>query len=358
MNLDPSDEQRALGAVLRRFFETADPVAAVRHSSSTESPFDIEVWSRLATEIGLHGILLPDTVGGSAGDLLDIIATFEELGRCLLAGPYLASLVQAPILLAVSEGDDVANLSAQLARGELIVSVPAHKATDVAVSTHSPGPTTVSGTVGPVPFAADADLLLVVTGADDLVAVPMNPRPAVCNHESIDPTQRFGTVIFDDQPGRLLGRGSAVSRAHERATAYAATSLAAEQVGAAQKCLEMAVSYAKARVQFDRPIGSFQAIKHLLSDVFVEVTLARRATWLAAWELSNGAASGAPLAAWSQAATALQLAATTSVQVHGGIAITWEHNAHLYLKRAVATKALFGAPAEHYEQLGAELVRP
>ncbi|AQA04624.1 hypothetical protein BVC93_21840 [Mycobacterium sp. MS1601] len=357
MNLDPNDEQRALSGALRQFLDAADPLATVRESGSTEGPFDAKIWRRLATEIGLHGMLLPDAVGGSDGDLLDTVATFEELGRYLLAGPYLASLVQAPILLAASADDEGANISARLASGELVVSVSANKADGVELGTHSPGPTTVSGAVGPIPYAEDAQLLLLVTGADELVAVQLGSQLSLHTHESIDPTQRFGDVIFDRAPGYLLARGSAVSDAYDRCVAYAATALAAEQIGAAQKCLEMAVSYANGRVQFGRPIGSFQAIKHLLSDVFVEVTLARRATWLAAWELSGGTASRAPRAAWSQAAAALQLAATTSVQVHGGIAITWEHDAHWYLKRAVATKALFGAPSEHYDALGAELVQ-
>ena len=133
----------------RQFFDTADPLAAVRHCCSTESPFDVELWRRLAAEIGLHGMLLPEAVGGSDGDLLDVIATFEELGRCLLAGPYLASLVQAPILLAAIEGNVGEEISAQIARGELVISVPEQKADGVAVDADSPGPTTVSGTVGP-----------------------------------------------------------------------------------------------------------------------------------------------------------------------------------------------------------------
>ncbi|MEU1548378.1 acyl-CoA dehydrogenase family protein [Nocardia sp. NPDC005745] len=357
MNLDPSDEQRVFAAALRQFLDDADPLRELRDAEPADSPFDRKIWSRLANEIGLHGILLPQAVGGSEGDLLDAVAAFEELGRSLLSGPYVASLVQAPNLLAAAEAEQGAEWSAQLAQGELVVTVPFER-TDVKMAGGgtSTGSVRVSGAVGPLPFAAEADLLLLVTTADELVAVPLGERPPIETHVSIDPTQRFGTVTLDNTPGVLLAHGVGVASAHDRALTQAATALAAEQVGAAGKCLETAQAYAKERTQFARPIGSFQAVKHLLVDVFIELTFARRATWLAAWELENGVESRLPRAAWSQAATTLQLAATTSVQVHGGIAITWEHDAHWYLKRAVAFKALFGSPAQHHDALGGELV--
>lgn len=355
MNLDPTDEQRALAAALREFLDDVEPLEGLRDADLTDSPFDRTTWSRLATEIGVHGILLPEEVDGSAGDLMDIVAAFEQIGRSLIPGPYLASVVQAPTLLAASDTEQSRQWSTQLAQGELVISVPSGKV-DVRID-GSIGATCVSGTVGPLPFVADADLLLFVTAADELVAVPLQDRPPSQQHVSIDPTQRFGAATLDATPAVVLARGERVASAYEQSLAWAATALAAEQVGAAGKCVDMAQEYAKQRTQFGRPIGSFQAIKHLVAEMFIEVTLARRATWLAAWELSNEVISRAPRAAWSQAATALQLAASANVQVHGGIAITWEHNAHWYLKRAVATKALFGSPADHHDALGAELVR-
>jgi alkylation response protein AidB-like acyl-CoA dehydrogenase len=357
MNLDPSDEQRALGAALRQFLNAAEPLAALQDADPSKSPFDRKLWCGLANEIGVHGILLPDAVGGSDGDLLDVVAVFEELGRSLLPAPTVASLVQAPHLLAAADAEQGSAWSARLARGDLVITVPFRRS-DVRIDggagwTES---VRVSGPVGPLPFVADADLLLLVTRADELVAVPLHERPPIHAHVSIDPTQRYGTVMLDNSAGVLLARGDGVARAHERALAHGATAIAAEQVGAAGRCLDLAQAYAKQRIQFGRPIGSFQAVKHLLTDMFVELTFARRATWLAAWELVNGIATRSPRAAWSQAATAFQLAATTSVQIHGGIAITWEHDAHWYLRRSAASKALFGSPTEHYDTLGAELV--
>lgn len=355
MNLDPTDEQAALAAALRSFLDDVEPLETLRDADPADSPFDRTTWSRLATEIGVHGILLPEEVDGSAGDLMDIVAAFEEIGRSLIPGPYLASVVQAPILLAAAETEQSRQWSTQLVLGELVISVPSEKV-DIRTG-GSLGATSVSGTVGPVPFVADADLLLFVTAADELVAVPLSERPPIQQHISIDPTQRFGTVTLDDTPAVVLAQGERVADAYAQSLAWAATALAAEQVGAAGKCVDMAQEYAKQRTQFGRSIGSFQAIKHLIAEMFIEVTFARRTTWLAAWELANAVTSRAPRAAWSQAATALQLAASANVQVHGGIAITWDHNAHWYLKRAAATKALFGSPAEHHDALGAELVR-
>lgn len=358
MNLDPSDEQRAFGTALRQFLGSTEHLAALRDADPADSPFDRGIWTRMARDIGAHGLLLPTAVGGSEGALTDVVAAFEELGRSLLPGPYIASLVQAPNLLAVADAGLGASWSAELAQGDLVVTAPSGR-TDVQVAAVSaaPGSVRVSGTVGPLPFVADADLLLFVTTADELLAVPLDGRLPVANHVSIDPTQWFGTLTLRDTPGVLLARGDSVARAYERSRAQAATALAAEQVGAAGRCVDMAQTYAKQRIQFGRPIGSFQAIKHLLVDMFIELTFARHATWLAAWELDNGVSSRSLPAACSQAATALQLAATSSIQIHGGIAITWEHDAHWYLKRAVATKALFGSPAEHHEALGDELVR-
>lgn len=355
MNLDPTDEQTALAAALRSFLDDVEPLETLREADPADSPFDRTTWSRLATEIGVHGILLPEEVDGSAGDLMDIVAAFEEIGRSLIPGPYLASVVQAPILLAAAETEQSRQWSRQLVLGELVISVHSSKV-DIRAG-GSLGATSVSGTVGPVPFVADADLLLCVTAADELVAVPLSERPPIQRHISIDPTQRFGTVTLDDAPAVVLAQGERVADAHAQSLAWAATALAAEQVGSAGKCVDMAQEYAKQRTQFGRAIGSFQAIKHLIAEMFIEVTFARRTTWLAAWELANAVPSRAPRAAWSQAATALQLAASANVQVHGGIAITWDHNAHWYLKRAAATKALFGSPAEHHDALGAELVR-
>ncbi|WP_433504864.1 acyl-CoA dehydrogenase family protein [Pseudonocardia halophobica] len=355
MDLNPTEEQRALAAVLREFLESAEPTAVLRDTAASDSPFDRKLWARLATEIGLHGILLPESVGGSDGDLLDIVAAFEELGRSLLAGPYLASAVQAPILLrAAPDLPQTQEWSTRLAAGELVVSVPLDRAA-VHVEGHAET-ARVTGTVGPAPFLDEADLLLLVTSDDELLAVPLSDAPTVDTSESVDPAQRFGMTSLTAAPGVWLAQGAVVAAAHARATKHAATALAAEQTGAAQKCLDMAQAYAKERRQFGRAIGSFQAIKHLLADMFIEVSYARRITWLAAWELQEEAEPRSARAAWSHAANALQFAASSSIQIHGGIGITWEHDAHWYLKRALATKALFGTPSTHHDALASALL--
>jgi len=171
-------------------------------------------------------------------------------------------------------------------------------------------------------------------------------------------TRKVAALEFADTPARLIADEGAAAEILERTLRLAAVALAAEQVGAAQKCLDMSVEYAKLRVQFGRPIGSFQAIKHKCADMLLEVESARSAAYYAAWAAADGSDELPLLASLAKAycSDAFANAATENIQIHGGIGFTWEHDAHLYYRRAKSTEQFLGSPSEHRELLAQRLL--
>jgi len=205
-------------------------------------------------------------------------------------------------------------------------------------------------------------LILVVAQADggpSLFAVDASASGLIRRKlETLDLTRKVAALEFAGTPGRLIADESAAAGILERTLRLAAVALAAEQVGAAQKCLDMSVEYAKLRVQFGRPIGSFQAIKHKCADMLLEVELARSAAYYAAWAAANGSDQLPLLASLAKAycSDAFANAATENIQIHGGIGFTWEHDAHLYYRRAKSTEQFLGSPSEHRDLLAQRLL--
>ncbi|WP_261564564.1 acyl-CoA dehydrogenase family protein [Frankia gtarii] len=394
-----STEQVELRRTVRAFAAAASPQEEVRRLMASPLGHDPAVWSRLGEELGVLGLSADEEYGGAGDGLVSQAVVIEELGRALVCGPLLGSVIlgatalgalndtaaRAELLPGLVEGRTSAALAAPLHRGgfdpaAVTVTATAHQHAASAGQTASPdGTTSPDGAAttgytlrGSVPYVLDgaaADLLLVAAtiggadtddddGAVGLFAV--NADAAGLIRESaptMDLTRRQATVSFNDVPARLLAAAPEATAVLATTAETAAVLLAAEQVGAAQYLLDLSVEYARTRLQFGRPIGSFQAVKHLCADMLVLVEQARSVAYHGAWALDEGTDDPRIAASLAQSvcSRAFTQVAAMAVQVHGGIGFTWEHPAHLYLKRAYTDAALFGSAEAHQERL-AQLV--
>lgn len=360
-----TEEHEVLRSTLRRFLADKAPSEAVRRSMESEEGHDPVLWRRMAAQLGLHGIALPEEYGGFGGGPVELGIVMEELGRVLLPSPYLATVALAGQALTAS-GDDTAKARwlPAIADGSLTGTLALAEAggswrvEDVAASATRDGEGwRVSGTKMFVVDGHSAGLLLVAARADTgpgLFAVDGAATGVTRTRlEALDPTRRLARIDLDAASAVRVGPEGDATRYLRAVVDLVAVALAAEQVGGAQACLDAAVEYAKVRVQFGRPIGSFQAVKHKCADMLLQVEAARSAAYramsVAAGEPDELPVSAALAAAYC--ANAFTHAAKENIQIHGGIGYTWEHDAHLYLKRAKSSEQLFGSPATHRARL-------
>ena len=364
-----TEEHEELRSTLRRLLADKAPSGAVRSSMESEEGHDPALWRQMAGQLGLHGLALPEEYGGFGGGPVELGIVLEELGRVLLPTPYFATVALAGQALAAS-GDDTAKARwlPAIADGSLTGTLALAEAggswriEDVAASaTRGDDGWTVSGTKMFVVDGHSADLLLVVARADTgpgLFAVDGDAAGVTRTRlETLDPTRRLARIDLDGAAALRVGPDADATEYLRTVTDLAVVALAAEQVGGAQACLDAAVEYAKVRVQFGRAIGSFQAVKHKCADMLLQVEAARSAAYHALSVAAEGSGelpvSAALAAAYCSAA--FTHAAKENIQIHGGIGYTWEHDAHLYLKRAKSSEQLFGSPATHRARL-ADLV--
>jgi alkylation response protein AidB-like acyl-CoA dehydrogenase len=365
-----SDEQQELRRGLRRFLEDKSPPSEVRRLMGTDAGYDPGVWAQMAAQLGLQGLTIPPEYGGAGFGPIEQLVVLEEMGRALLCAPYLSTAVLAVAALQAS-GDAAAQREwfPGMAAGTTIATLAVCE-DDGAWSTdrlQTRAQEVGDGYVvhGRKSFVLDgtiADRVLVVAQADSgptLFAVDGgDPRLARRALQTIDMTRKQAMLVFDSVPARRVGREGAAAAIVARTVALASIALAAEQVGGAQRCLEMSVDYAKLRVQFGRPIGSFQAIKHKCADMLLEVELAKSAAYHAAWAAAEKA-DDLPLVASLAKALCSETyfrAAAESIQIHGGIGFTWEHDAHLYFRRAKSSELMLGSPTHHRELMAAHLI--
>ena len=351
-----TDEQQQLLDAVRRFCAENFGEANARRVMESDPPFDRVVWTRLGTELGVLGLSVPEADGGVGGDLVDQAVAVEQFGATLATGPLFGTVYLAvPALVAASGGEARDRLLAELVEGARTAAFAAD-----ATAVRADGDT-LTGELGPVVEAGAADVLLVAaTGADGvgLYAVEgdadgVERTPLI----TLDLTRPQAAVVLSGAPATLIAGPDEAPRVIEHALHVGAALLAVEQVGAAAHLLDLAVDYAKSRLQFGRPIGSFQAVKHRLADMLVEAEHARSTAFHAVWALADGSDDPALATAIAQAtcSAALSRIATDTIQVLGGIGFTWEHQAHLYFKRAVTDAALLGS-AEHHRDRVAEMV--
>ena len=377
MDIGFSEEQELLRDTARKFLDSVCTTKFVRERMATAEAVTPEFWSQLA-EQGWLGINFSEDDGGSGLGLVDLVVLMEEMGRAVMPGPYLATalLGGAVIREAGSPGQRQEYLP-RIAAGELKATLAATEANarwdasgiTMAAQSSRAG-YTLSGSKLFVPDAHLADILVVaartrygMTMEDgvSLFAVPKDvPGLGISLMPSIDETRKLCQVRFDNVAlphaaliGELHEGWRALARVHD-ATAVA---LAAEMCGGAQRVLEMTVDYAKLRVAFGKPIGSYQGVKHKCSDMLVEVENAKSLTYYAAWAVDEKQ-SDAPLAvsmAKAYASDASRKVSNAGIQLHGGIGMTWEHDLHLYMKRAKASEVAFGDATWHRERMASLL---
>ena len=365
MNFAFSEEQEELRRITRQFLESKSPEAEVRRLMDTDEGYDAAVWGQMANELGLQSLIIPEEFGGQGFTFVELTVVLEEMGRALLCAPYFSSCVLATSAL-LHSGDDAAKKEylPGIASGETIATLAFTEANgrwDEAGITATAAPAgqgyAITGSKMFVLDGAQASLLIVAArtaaGVSLFAVDPSAAGVTRTNLATMDQTRKQAKIDFVDTPGTLIGSDGAGWVTLDRVLDLAAVALAAEQVGGAQKVLETAVQYAKDRVQFGRPIGSFQAIKHKCADMLLEVESAKSAAYYAAWcaaELNDELPSVASLAK-AYCSEAYFHAAAENIQIHGGIGFTWEHPAHLYFKRAKSSELLFGDPTYHRELL-------
>jgi alkylation response protein AidB-like acyl-CoA dehydrogenase len=351
VDFELSDDQRALQDAARDLMASKATSEQVRALVGSDDAFDSALW-RAMVDQGWLGVDVAEDLGGLGLGMVEAAVLLEQSGRAIAPAPFLSGVV-ALNALTTSKDDRVAGL---LAGGTIAcVAWPIANQPDLTAATDGDG-WALSGRGGPAPYAPVADVAVVPakdgSGDASLFAVDLEGRrPA--REPAMDLTRPLGWLDLDGAPATRLGGPDAVAALLDRA----ATAASAEMLGAAQRAMELSVEYAKERVQFDRPIGSFQAVKHRCADMLVDVEGMRSAVYWAAWCIGAGhpdasiAASTAKV--WCSDASRRVMA--SALQVHGGIGFTWEHDIHLLLKRAQLDQVSFGSASFHRDRLVALL---
>ena len=360
-------ERELLRQSVRDFAANTSPESEVRRLMATPHGFDRRVWSIMASQLGLQGMAIPERYGGAGFGWAELAVVFEEFGRALLCAPYFATVALAvPTLLGSDDEDAKQRYLPSIAGGELVatVAVRASAADEVTARHASGGGYELHGRRPHVIDGGTAGLLLVPAlgpeGPGIFAVEGGAPGLARETLPTLDETRKQAEIVFDGCPARPLGPAGGAAAILAQVQRLAAVALACEQVGGAQHCLDDAVGYARDRMQFGRPIGSFQAVRHRCADMLLDVESARSVAACAveAAELApDGPQFGAAAhMAKAYCSEAFVRVAAANIQVHGGIGITWDHSAHLYLKRAKSSQLLFGSPQQHRAAL-ADLVR-
>jgi alkylation response protein AidB-like acyl-CoA dehydrogenase len=352
VNFDLSDEQRLLQDTARDWFGTRYAPADMRRR--LDGGGDAGDHTRALAEMGFLGMLVDPDHGGGGLTALDLAVVAEEAGRVLASVPLVSTAAHAVTLLRASASGAAGELLREVAAGRVVVAVieggnlqasPAGERWQLDGLSHAALDATRASHMLVVAAAEGGPALLVVD--PQVAGVELVTPPAM------DPTRALARVRFEGATAQLLALGDSVAQAAARARQVASAILSAEDLGAAQRCVELAVEYAQNRVAFGRAIGSFQAIKHMCVDMFVLVESLRSLVWFAAWA-ANGDPAQLPLAAAAtraHAADAFEQCAATLIQVHGGIGFTWEHDSHLFWRRAKVDRLLFGDAAGHRDQV-------
>ena len=366
MDFSFSEEQEMLRAQARSLLEQRLPSDRVVELAESEQPFDPALWKEMAS-LGWTSLSIPEESGGSGMTFLDEAVLFEELGRALYPGPYFSTIALAlpalagssETLAAVAAGDEIVTLAWAEPDGRARLDEVDGLATRAA---ESDGTWTLDGVKELVPDAAIAKHVVVSAGTDDgagLWLVDLTGEGVmVTPRATVDSTRRLATVELRSARATLLAAPPEAARVGTRTSLRASAAAALESVGVAQKALELAQEHAKTRQQFDKPIGSYQAVSHQVADTYVDVELARSLAYWAAWCVAedDDQAPIAVAAAKSAAGEAAVTACERSIQVHGGIGFTWEHILHRYYKRALSLGSFDGFAHTRRAQIAARLL--
>ena len=363
MDFGFSAEQEMLRESTRKLLAAACPPSVVRAMMSDATGHAPALWRELA-ELGALGILVPAEHGGQGGTFLDLAVVLEEMGKALLPGPFVATVLLGGVAVALGGSPaQQRELLPTIAAGERIVTLALGETeVDGGVSRRALRENDGHRLRGALPFVMDAhvaDTLVVAARTDDtdvarFVVPTRQPGVTIEPLRTVDMTRRLCRVALDvrvPEGDRLAARDGADTLG--RVLQHAEAGMALEAVGTAQRALDLSVAYANERTQFGRPIGSFQAVKHKCVDMMVAVETARSLAYYAAWAVADDAPDVARAVAMAKAYAADVARTVTSeaIQVHGGIGFTWEHDLHLYHRRALACGAAFGSAAHHRESV-------
>ena len=355
-----SEDQHALQDTLRGFLADQLPSTALRTALETEAGYSPELHARLVGELGLTGLTIPEDYGGLGMSQAEASVVHTELGRVLYPGPFLSSGLAAGVLLAADDRTATERWLPLLADGTVIGTVAAAGEAGY----WSPGPDSVRAERAPGGWRLYGHRWYVIAGhVANIVVVPAITESGLATFlvESrslgytasgqlgLDLTRRVCVTAFDEAPAVLLGRGDSAAAALDRAERDFLLATAAEAAGGIGWCLDATIAYAKERVQFDQPIGSFQAVAHACVDMlaaFQAVSAAARYAAIAAAEGSADAPMAAHVAAL-RAGEAYRAVTESAIHMFGGIGFTWEHDAHLYYRRAWSAERLAGGPQAH-----------
>ncbi|MGO8875899.1 MAG: acyl-CoA dehydrogenase family protein [Acidimicrobiales bacterium] len=365
MNFGFSEEQEELRRAVRRFLDDKSPSTEVRRLMETTEGYDAAVWSQMANQLGLQAISIPEEYGGAGFGYVELVVVLEEMGRSLLCAPYFSTVALAANAL-LSSGDEGAKAEylPGIASGETIATLAFTEESgrwDVEgiamVASRAGDGWMLDGTKSYVIDGHTADLILVAARTGNGVSLFALPGDAEgltrTPFATMDQTRKQAKLTFAATPARLVGEEGGAGPVLSKTLDLAAVALAAEQVGGAQRVLDMSVEYAKHRIQFGRPIGSFQAIKHKCADMLLEVESAKSAAYYAGWAAAedNDELPVTACLAKAYCSEAYFHAAAENIQIHGGIGFTWDHDAHLYFKRAKSSELILGDPSYHRELL-------
>jgi len=356
MNFEFSDDQQAIKRTAREFLEARYPLATVRSLAEDDRGFTDEQWAELV-ELGWSGVIVPEDRGGLGLGAVELIVIAEEMGYALAPSPWFSTTCAALLLEAAGTDSQRDRWLGALAAGEARGTLAVWDEHSGWAPDHSEVEPAADGTLScvkiAVPDAASADFV-IVSGADGRHYLyehdVSDPGVTLIVEEAIDPTRKLFRLELDGVSVEPL---EIAPEAVARAYATIVSILAAENVGVAQRAMEMAVAYAKDRNQFDRPIGSYQAVSHRCAQMLLEVEGARSLCYWAAWALDNEPETGprAASAAKAYAGDAGFRVPASALQVHGGIGFTYEHDLHFFLKRGHANAHAFGDSRWHRDRV-------
>ena len=359
-----SEEQNELRSTAARFLDEKSSSATVRELMESEQGFDEGTWKQMA-DLGWFGMAIPEEYGGIGFGFVEVTVLMEEMGKKLLPAPYFSSVVLgANAILNAGTEDQKKELLPGIAdgttRAALAFVEPNGKwELDGIEATVSGGKLTgeksyvIDGATANLLIVAakdgnDIDLYVVDPDAEGVTRTPL---------QTLDMTRKQAKISFNNTPATLLGTKGTGAAALTKTLDQAAAALSAEMVGGSQQCLDMSTQYAKERYQFGRPIGSFQAIKHKCANMLMEVEMARSAAYYAGWAAAEDPDELSLAASLSKAycSDAFFHAAAENIQIHGGIGFTWEHDAHLYFRRAKSSEIYLGDATYHRELVAQKL---
>jgi alkylation response protein AidB-like acyl-CoA dehydrogenase len=362
MDFGFSEEQEMLRQSVREFLDAECPMTYVRRMMEDERGYSEDQWKKMA-ELGWTGLIVPEAYGGAGLDMVDMVVVLEEMGRVVMPGPFFASVILGGLAIDLGGSEEQKNrhlpgiaagtVKATLAQVEESgrwdaegIALPARP---------SGGGFRLSGVKLFVHDAHNADLLVVPVrtagaGTEGITLLLVDGKAggvSIRVLKTMDQTRKLCEVRFDDVGvggDAVLGEVGGGWRLLDRLVDRAKVALCAEMCGGAARVLDMSVAYAKVREQFGRPIGSFQAIQHKCANMMVQVESAKSATYYAAWAVANDVAEAHLAACMAKAycSDAYRTVAAEGIQIHGGIGFTWEHDMHLYFKRAKGSEVTFG----------------